>query len=361
VEISELANGLSLFATFCARRAVDTLILPSSRFSLLSLGSAFLITTAVLASRRSGRKRLKLRILLRALIPRRWYRSASARADFGLMAMNLFVTGIVFGWALLSSDTIEQFVTMILNDQFGKSQWIALPQSAAMTVLTLAFYLTFEFAYFVDHYLKHHIPLLWHFHRVHHTAETLSPVTVFRVHPVDTIIFYNLTALFVGTAMAGVKHLIGAHTEQFGVGGFNAILLAALYLISHLHHSEMWIAFNGRLGRLILSPAHHQLHHSANPAHFNCNFGNTFAVFDWIADSLYVPSAKAELQFGTGPSAYDVHSVTGLLMMPFADAVGSFESAVQGELWFGKFGLVPGRHPVAGLVHPRIELPQRVN
>ena len=118
-----------------------------------------------------------------------------------------------------------------------------------------------------------------------------------------------------------MKHLIGPHTEQFGVGGYNAILLALLYLVSHLHHSELWIAFTGRLGRIVLSPAHHQIHHSADPAHFNRNFGNTLAVFDWIAGSLYVPPATREkLSFGAGPSPYDPHSATGLLIMPFADA-----------------------------------------
>jgi sterol desaturase/sphingolipid hydroxylase (fatty acid hydroxylase superfamily) len=330
VDISDILTGLNLFATFCARRVIDTLTSPVSRFSLLSLGSAFLIATTFLLARRSATRPLKFRVLVRALIPRRWYHSASARADFLLMAINLFLTGLLFGWALLSADKVEQFVTVILNDRLGGGHWIAWPKSAAMAVLTLTFYLAFELAYFIDHYLSHHIPILWHFHRVHHTAETLSPVTVFRVHPVDTIIFYNLTALCIGIAMATVKYFAGARTGQFQMGGINVILLSSLYLISHLQHSEMWIAFTGRLGRLVLSPAHHQIHHSADPAHYNRNFGNSFAVFDWIAGSLYVPAAKAErLKFGADPSAYDVHSVTGLLVMPFADAAWPRDPAVQ--------------------------------
>jgi sterol desaturase/sphingolipid hydroxylase (fatty acid hydroxylase superfamily) len=322
VEFTDIVNGFGQFASFCVQRAVGTLTSPSSRFSLLSLGCALLIATLFLRFRRSPAKRIRLRVLLRALLPQRWYRSPSARADFGLMAMNLFLTGLIFGWALLSADAVEHFLTAHLHDSFGEDRWIVLPHYAAMAVLTLAFYLAFEFAYFIDHYLSHHIPVLWHFHRVHHTAETLSPVTVFRVHPLDTIIFYNLTALCVGTTLAVVKLIVGSQTGQFGVGGYNAILLASLYLVSHLHHSEMWIAFNGKLGRVILSPAHHQIHHSANPVHFNRNFGNTLAVFDWVAGSLYVPPAKRErLSFGAGSSAYDLHSASGLLIMPFVEVV----------------------------------------
>ena len=39
-------------------------------------------------------------------------------------------------------------------------------------------------AKYVIHRALHRIPLLWCFHRVHHTAETLTPFTVYRTHPV---------------------------------------------------------------------------------------------------------------------------------------------------------------------------------
>jgi sterol desaturase/sphingolipid hydroxylase (fatty acid hydroxylase superfamily) len=42
----------------------------------------------------------------------------------------------------------------------------------------------------------------------------------------------------------------------------------------------MWIAFTGVAGRILQSPAHHQLHHSANPAHFDRNLG--FALAFWV-------------------------------------------------------------------------------
>ncbi len=50
-------------------------------------------------------------------------------------------------------------------------------------------------------------------------------------------------------------------------------MLIYIYLTAQLQHSEIWIPFTGVWGRLFMSPAHHQLHHSADPAHFNCNMG----------------------------------------------------------------------------------------
>jgi hypothetical protein len=36
-------------------------------------------------------------------------------------------------------------------------------------------------------------------------------------------------------------------------------------------------------------PAHHHVHHSANPKHFNKNFGSCLALWDWMFGTLYVP------------------------------------------------------------------------
>ena len=60
----------------------------------------------------------------------------------------------------------------------------------------------------------------------------------------------------------------------------------------HLQHSHMWIAFRGMLGRIFVSPAHHQVHHSDNPKHFDKNFGSCLALWDWMFGTL---------DHGTGP------------------------------------------------------------
>ena len=61
----------------------------------------------------------------------------------------------------------------------------------------------------------------------------------------------------------------------------------------HLQHSHMWISFRGLLGRVFISPAHHQVHHSDNPKHFNTNYGSCLALWDWMFGTLYVPRRSA--------------------------------------------------------------------
>ena len=272
-----------------------------------------------------------MRTIVRALIPRRWLRSRSGRADLGLMAMNIFIAGGLIGWAIMSASFFESMMNIPLDRILGPKSLLVVPGAVLTVILTLSFYLAYELAYFVDHYLSHHIPVLWHFHKVHHTAETLSPVTNYRVHPIDSVVFYNLVALFVGVTLAIVRHVVSSPDRDANFEGANAILLVASYLLTHLHHSHMWIAFTGKLGRVVLSPAHHQLHHSADPSHFNRNFGNTLALFDFLAGTLRIPGKKREnLTFGAGALNYDPHGVTGLLVMPFCDAAeGVKRTAIQ--------------------------------
>ena len=60
--------------------------------------------------------------------------------------------------------------------------------------MTIVVFLAFELGYWFHHYLSHRIPFMWEFHKVHHTAEVLTPVTIFRVHPLDTVVYYNILA-----------------------------------------------------------------------------------------------------------------------------------------------------------------------
>ena len=76
-------------------------------------------------------------------------------------------------------------------------------------------------------------------------------------------------------------------------------IILVLFIHAYVQHSHMWIAFRGVLGRIFVSPAHHQVHHSANPKHFNKNFGSCLALWDWMFGTLYAPEKTREpLTFG---------------------------------------------------------------
>jgi sterol desaturase/sphingolipid hydroxylase (fatty acid hydroxylase superfamily) len=165
------------------------------------------------------------------------------------------------------------------------------------------------------------VPLLWEFHKVHHSAEVLTPLTNFRVHPVYTWIFANILALSAAVANGLANYMFGATTYQYALADSNIILVLFIHVYVHLQHSHVWIAFSGWLGRVFVSPAHHQIHHSTNPKHFNRNYGSCLALWDWMFGTLYVPAKEKEkLSFGAEKDEYQAHTISGELIAPFIRA-----------------------------------------
>jgi sterol desaturase/sphingolipid hydroxylase (fatty acid hydroxylase superfamily) len=291
------------------------LILSPGTFSLASLVSALCIAMLSLGLKRR-RRPLRLRVLLRALFPRRLRRSRSTRADIAFFFFTFFLVGILFGWAVLSFHVIDNATNQLLTATFG-AQPMRLSGWAAAGLMTVVLFVAYEFGYWIDHYLSHNVPFLWEFHKVHHTAEVLSPLTNFRVHPVDTIVFNNILALAMGAAGGAGHFLLGRGAAPLTIADSNVIVLAFFFLIGHLQHTHFWIAFTGIWGRIILSPAHHQIHHSTDPAHFNKNLGSFLAIWDWMFGTLYMPSkTRQKLDFGVEPKEQDAHTVTGGLIAP---------------------------------------------
>ena len=304
---------------------------PGSSISLASLACAFVIAAGYVAVRRRRRgKTANLRLILRALLPRRFIASPSGRADIGFFLFNTFAAGVLFGWAIVSTHAVSVFVHDGLTRLVGDSLPPPISPWAASVQMTVVLFLAYELGYWVDHWLKHRIPLLWEFHRVHHTAAHLSPLTNFRVHPVDSILFLNSLALFIGAAHGAMTWGMGRAEQAILLSGTNVLTLVFLFLLVHLQHSHIWIATRGALGRLIQSPAHHQLHHSTNPAHFNTNFGGSLAVFDWLFGTLLIPAAEPQrLTFGADTEGERPHSMEGVVLTPFA------------RLWRMAFGPAP--------------------
>ncbi len=142
-----------------------------------------------------GRTRpVRARVLLRALLPRRIIASASGRADILWFLFNSFLFSTAFGWAVWSGDWYSAQLGVLFDRWFGSEPVLHAPAWAATLVMSFALFLAYEFAYWLNHSLSHRVGWMWEFHKVHHTAESLTPLTNYRVHPVDTIIFINMAA-----------------------------------------------------------------------------------------------------------------------------------------------------------------------
>jgi sterol desaturase/sphingolipid hydroxylase (fatty acid hydroxylase superfamily) len=293
-----------------------------SHFSFSSLGAALLIATAFYAGKRITRgRRIRLKTIGRALFPKRIIAHPSNYADLGYLFFNVFVFGLVFGWAVLTYQTVTNSIIGALVGAFGQPSLSHLPPIVANAIVTVLLFLAYELGYWFNHWLSHRVPLLWEFHKVHHSAEVLTPLTNFRVHPIYAWIFANILALSAAIANGIANYWFGHTAYQYALSDTNIILVFFIHVYVHLQHSHVWISFGGVLGRVLVSPAHHQIHHSKNPAHFNRNYGSCLALWDWMFGTLYVPGKEREkLAFGVEADHYPAHTITGELFAPFLRA-----------------------------------------
>jgi sterol desaturase/sphingolipid hydroxylase (fatty acid hydroxylase superfamily) len=322
----DFAAGLSFFTGQLSKLLFSL----GSHFSLTSLGAALAFATLFFVWQRLKRgRRLRARTLWRALFPRRIVASKSNQADIGYLFFNVFVVGVVFGWAVLSYQFISNGMIAALVALFGPVAPSTLPAYVTCSIVTLMLFLAYELGYWFNHWLSHKVPLLWEFHKVHHSAQVLTPLTNFRVHPVYTWIFANILAFSAAIANGIGNFMFGDTAYQYALSDTNIILVLFIHAYVHLQHSHVWISFRGVLGRILVSPAHHQVHHSDNPKHFDKNFGSCLALWDWMFGTLYVPQKEREpLTFGFADRP-DAHTLKGELINPLIDAAGHLKPLWQ--------------------------------
>jgi sterol desaturase/sphingolipid hydroxylase (fatty acid hydroxylase superfamily) len=302
--------------------AVATLLAPASICSVYSLAAAFAIAFGWLAVRRARRgRRLGPRTLARAVLSRRVFLHRSTFADLAYCVIGLATFDAILGWAVISTSWISDGVAALLARPLGPGPEPHAPVFVLNAARTLALFLAYDLGFFIDHTLKHRVPALWELHKAHHSAEVLTPLVNFRVHPLDSLILANNLALVIGLIGGVAQYALGRKAVSFTLYDQNVLMLAYIYLTAQLQHSEIWIPFTGLWGRMFMSPAHHQLHHSSDPAHFNCNLGASLAIWDWLAGTLRMPSVEPpRLTFGVSGHRHDPRGAMGLLVDPAVNA-----------------------------------------
>lgn len=196
--------------------------------------------------------------------------------------------------------------------------------------LSLLLVLVFDGTLFLVHWVMHRIPVLWSFHKVHHGAEALSPLTAHRSHPLEISITTLALAFTMGPITACLKLLFPGY-EIFDLWGANAFLAAFYFFGYNLRHSHIWLDYPAIIKILLISPAQHQVHHSVARKHWNKNYGFIFSFWDRALGTYYSSSVKENLTFGLSPEDQKKYRQVGQLYFePFVDAAQCFRK--KGDL-----------------------------
>jgi len=210
-----------------------------------------------------------------------------------------FVTAAVAGWA-------EQ-------KQFGLLHSFALSEPIRFA---LALGLLDGWMY-LWHRANHAIPVLWRFHRVHHSDQHMDVTTATRFHLGE----------HVGSSVLrlGLIPLLGFDLWNLVV--YDTLVIA----VTQFHHADIFIGRWDRWLRcLIVTPNMHKVHHSDYRLETDSNYSSVLSIWDRLAGSFRLRSDPKTLVFGL-PEFTDARwqSWWGMMKTPFAHRATTSTSAPQ--------------------------------
>jgi sterol desaturase/sphingolipid hydroxylase (fatty acid hydroxylase superfamily) len=299
--------------------AVAQVVAPDSQLYWLFLLSALGIAFAVYWFRGYGEQYPSLAGFLGFCFPRKIYAHPSARLDFKYFAINTILYGAFIVPLIVTSSATAFGILSLLISGFGVPAAPLLPGGIGADVgLTVAVVVAADYAFFVSHWFQHKIRFLWEFHKVHHAAEVLHPLTLYRRHPVDAYLDLTLMGAAAGLVLGISAYVSDESLEGLTILGTNTAVFLFHFAGVHLRHSHIRLSYGPVLERIFISPTLHQIHHGCSPEHVDTNFGGIFSVWDWVAGTLYIPREDEELILGLPDGEHgEYNSVVRLYMLPF--------------------------------------------
>lgn len=247
---------------------------------------------------------------------------ASAKLDYVYFVVVSLVKIMFIIPLIMGVNDVILWMVLLLNDTFGHVERIRVSKEWLLLSYTLVLFVFNDFTRYWLHRIMHLVPFLWRFHRVHHSAEVLNPLTFYRVHPVENILFGVRYALSTGFITAVFIYFFGAGIGLIEFLGVNALVFVFLLLGSNLRHSQIPLSYGAKVEKWFISPLQHQMHHSRTYTHRN--FGSYLAVWDrWFGTLTLGKSKSKELDFGlpTGETRETTHSLLGAFINPFYTGV----------------------------------------
>ena len=209
-----------------------------------------------------------------ALRPRRILR-AGWRTDVVHFLINgaALKVGIVVAVAVLGT-VLRAFVPPSARAAIAASPgWAQIV--AALAIATVGGY--------AGHRAAHEVPLLWRFHRVHHSVREMDWLAASHLHPLDQIFIRS----------AAVLPLYALGFGRISLGAF--VVLTTLQAI--FIHANVRLTF-GPLRWLIATPQFHHWHHASEPRAYNSNYAGEFPAVDALFGTLYLPAGRWPAQYG---------------------------------------------------------------
>lgn len=210
------------------------------------------------------------------------------RKDFWLDSFYMFFNFFLFsllGFAAFSKMTAEG-LRHFLNG-IGVDHLVAVEiHSWPVWLQLLTLFVVRDFIHFNVHRLLHRVPILWEFHKVHHSVREMGFAAHLRYHWMENVVYRSLE--YIPLAMIG-----------FGIRDFILVHLIAL-TIGHLNHANFYLPL-GPFRYLFNNPQMHIWHHAhqlPKTHRYGINFGISLSIWDYLFGTAHQPHSGRDLELG---------------------------------------------------------------
>ena len=207
------------------------------------------------------------------------------RKDFWLDAFYMFFNFFVF--AIVISG-VYKLLGVLFSDMGISSRALAIVDMAnwPQWKQLLLFFVVLDFVQWFTHVLLHRYPVLWEFHKVHHSVKEMGFAAHLRFHWMENILYKPLKTL-------GVMVLGGFEPEQAYIVHFAAIA------IGHFNHANIRLTY-GPLKYILNNPVMHLYHHAYTipKGSHGVNFGISLSIWDYIFRTNYIPESGGQIELG---------------------------------------------------------------
>jgi sterol desaturase/sphingolipid hydroxylase (fatty acid hydroxylase superfamily) len=169
----------------------------------------------------------------------------------------------------------------------------------------LGCFLLLDFFHYLSHRLHHSIPLLWRFHRLHHSDKDVDVMTTWLHHPFELISIYLINTFLYVVFDIPIEFIYIYSIIFILHSGFTHI---KIYVPENI---DNWLRF------MIITPNAHRLHHSIDMKEGNSNFGLILLVWD-IIFKTYLKNDSKHITFGVKPEVTpQTNNLWNFIINPF--------------------------------------------
>lgn len=210
---------------------------------------------------------------------------AVIRKDFWLDLFYMFFNFFPFSIAISGFYELFNFFFNNLNiprNQVALVDLDSFPEWAQL----LLFFVVLDFAQWLTHILMHKHPILWKFHKVHHSVKEMGFAAHMRYHWMENVLYKPFKTF-------AIMILGGFEPQQAYLVHFITIT------IGHLNHANIRLTW-GIFKYLFNNPVMHLYHHAKTipSGKVGVNFAISLSIWDYLFKTNYIPEKSGEVPLG---------------------------------------------------------------